>query len=338
MEKDELNKLLDDYQKLLVQERLSLISTNEGRNELIEILVGMQEPSKQRRVNAMTLVRAIAMAKYKKDKSKELLSLLLSIKLNMEQWNRLRASVRSISKTPSTASKKWNKIEKQTVIIRGKVLEESTWIVKTCRRQIGDFGIEKNQDLESEGVLGLVRAMDKFDQTKGKGFIDYAKMWVAAQMYNYLHKDNTVTTSHQGRQLLKKMDKIKSDISMKLGREPTDEEISEYLHIDASKINSKRVSVSSMDEAIGEEDDDTMHDKMADSEDIMDEMDRKTFLDSLIKNLQKLDKDEAEIMQIRIMVDQEFIPNPVRRTPEEAREMLLEIRLKELELHLKNGD
>jgi RNA polymerase primary sigma factor len=114
------------------------------------------------------------------------------------------------------------------------------------------------EDLVSEGNIGLIKAAQKFDESKGIKFISYAVWWIRQSIIQSL-ADNSRIIRLPVNQIatLNKIKSAQNDLESRLGRPATSEELSEYLQIDLDKIELSLKSskpVSSLDMTIGEDD------------------------------------------------------------------------------------
>jgi len=121
-------------------------------------------------------------------------------------------------------------------------------------------------DLINEGNMGLIRAAKKFDETKGFRFISYAVWWIRQSIMQALADQSRIVRIPLNKVgLSSKVTKAAQQLEQNFEREPTAEEISEYLDMDLEEVsstmnfNSRHLSI---DSPIGEEGDGTMIDVM----------------------------------------------------------------------------
>lgn len=126
------------------------------------------------------------------------------------------------------------------------------------------------EDLVSEGNIGLIKAAEKFDESKGIKFISYAVWWIRQSIIQSL-ADNSRMIRLPLNQIatLNKIKTAQNDLECQLGRSATSEELSEYLQIDLDKVELSLTSskpTTSLDMTIGE-DELTILDTIASSND-----------------------------------------------------------------------
>ena len=121
-------------------------------------------------------------------------------------------------------------------------------------------------DLINEGNMGLIRAAKKFDETKGFRFISYAVWWIRQSIMQALADQSRIVRIPLNKVgLTSKVSKAAQQLEQNFEREPTAEEISEYLDLDLDEVsstmsfNSRHLSI---DSPIGEDGDGTMLDIM----------------------------------------------------------------------------
>lgn len=105
-------------------------------------------------------------------------------------------------------------------------------------------------DLINEGNLGLIKAAQRFDETRGFKFISYAVWWIRQSILQSLAEQARIVRLPLNRVgSLNKINKTVSELEQKFEREPTAEELSEILDIDQTdivttlKVSGKHISV-----------------------------------------------------------------------------------------------
>lgn len=113
----------------------------------------------------------------------------------------------------------------------------------------------EKDDLYQVGMIGLINAYHNFDSTQGTKFSTYAYYYVLGEVRKYVRESGLVKVSSDLVKLNQSIDRVREQMSQRLGREPTTTEISLFLEIDEEKIEEARVAaldVKSLDYSVDE--------------------------------------------------------------------------------------
>ncbi|HVM61357.1 MAG TPA: RNA polymerase sigma factor RpoD/SigA [Verrucomicrobiae bacterium] len=235
------------------------------------------------------------------------------IDYNRESENGIKIYLREIGQipllTPKDEIRLAARIKKGDKTARTQMIKANLRLVVKIAHDYSNFGLPL-LDLISEGNIGLMKAVERFDPKKGGKLSTYAAWWIKQSIKRALA--NQAKTIRLPVHLVDKISKMKRaghKLSEKLGREPTDQELADLLGMTRAKVAQLRtisVRPASLDAPIGEDEDATEFSEIVGDEAALTPFELlrdKTLRQEVRDILEELDPREAEILTLRFGLD-----------------------------------
>ncbi len=236
----------------------------------------------------------------------------LQISEDVSTSDPIRMYLREIGKVPLLSSEE--ELELAQHIVEGnqdaaRAMTEANLrlVVSIAKRYVGR-GMQL-LDLIQEGNLGLLKAVEKYDYTKGFKFSTYATWWVRQAITRALaDQARTIRIPVHMVETMNKLTQTSRKLQQDLGREPTVEELAEVMHLTPERVNEIRqmcMEPVSLESPVGEEDDSHLGDFIEDdtgsqpSEAVSQAMLRQQLMDIL----DTLSPREAKVLRLRYGLD-----------------------------------
>lgn len=159
---------------------------------------------------------------------------------NLELDGGIKIYLREIGKTPLLTREQEvelaERIKKGDMSARAHMIKANLRLVVKIAQDYANYGLPL-LDLISEGNIGLMKAVERFDPNKGGKLSTYAAWWIKQSIKRALaNQSKTIRLPVHMVDKISKMRRLAMVLAEELGREPTDEELAEEIGIDRAKL------------------------------------------------------------------------------------------------------
>ncbi|MEO0447053.1 MAG: RNA polymerase sigma factor RpoD/SigA, partial [Verrucomicrobiota bacterium] len=159
---------------------------------------------------------------------------------NMELDGGIKIYLREIGKTPLLTREEEvelaDRIKNGDMEARAHMIKANLRLVVKIAQDYANYGLPL-LDLISEGNIGLMKAVERFDPNKGGKLSTYAAWWIKQSIKRALaNQSKTIRLPVHMVDKISKMRRLAMVLAEELGREPTDEELAEEIGIDRAKL------------------------------------------------------------------------------------------------------
>jgi RNA polymerase primary sigma factor len=148
------------------------------------------------------------------------------------------------------------RIEKGDVDAKDRMINSNLRLVVSVARKYQGHGLTLG-DLVQEGMLGLIRATEKFDWRRGFKFSTYATLWIRQAIQRGLENSSrTIRLPVHIAQRERKINRTERELATKLGREPTEQELADAVELPVDQVIEIRKAarpLTSLDQPVGDD-------------------------------------------------------------------------------------
>jgi RNA polymerase primary sigma factor len=195
------------------------------------------------------------------------------------------------------------RIERGDLAAKERMINSNLRLVVSIARKYQGHGLSL-PDLIQEGVLGLIRASEKFDWRRGFKFSTYGTLWIRQAIQRALSNTaRTIRLPVHVEQQQRKLARTERELTNRLGREPSDDELADATELELAEVIRLRnapQTVASLDQTIGEDEQTPLGELFAsDRPEPSDEVAENELIDALAAALDELPARERRVIELR---------------------------------------
>ena len=195
------------------------------------------------------------------------------------------------------------RIERGDLGAKERMINSNLRLVISIARKHQNLGLPLG-DLIQEGIIGLIRASEKFDWRRGFKFSTYATLWIRQSMQRALsNTSRTIRVPVHIEQRQRRLARAERDLTNKLGRDPTDEEVAKAAEMEIDEVLELREApqaVTSLDRPVGDDGETELGDLLpSEQSEPGDELVAGERMESLAGALDELPPTERRVIELR---------------------------------------
>ena len=270
-----------------------------------------KKPKKRENLNAVAPLTGDPVRMYLKEIGKvplltaaQEIDLAMKIEAGLEAGQRIDDALNSGVALDRADKRRLTRMEQVGIDAKQQLVEANLrLVVSIAKRYVGRGMLFL--DLIQEGNLGLIRAVEKFDYTKGFKFSTYATWWIRQAITRAIaDQARTIRIPVHMVETINKLIRVQRGLLQELGREPTPEEIGELMEMTADRVREiLKISQEpvSLETPIGEEEDSQLGDFIEDGEAVVppDAASFSMLQEQLSKVLDGLAERERKVIELR---------------------------------------